>query len=487
MSAPELAVAKPARLDVRERFDRGLGSAKRAVGGFSVRTKILGIILALTTVLGLVVTLEVRSVMSDVLASEFDDRGIAIADAVAARVGTALLVGDTDAISELLSDEIASHPDAIYAVVLDANGQVLADTFGDEGLTVDLSEGQTSASQTTTQYLDFEIDVGAVHEFEAPIIGGTEGVVRLALSESRSTNLITGLTNRVVMTMVLVGLIGVAAASVLTWLLTRPIADLVDVTRDVGCGDISAPARRWSGDEIGALGLAFDRMAIDLKGSQQTIAENEAVRTRLLEQLIHAQEAERKRIARDLHDTVGQALSSMMVGMAALTQSGADETVVAKRKELQQLAEETLDQVRQMSRELRPSALDDLGLAAALNLYSQDFGVLHPHMSVDLHVELPSRLAPTTETNLYRIVQEAMTNAARHGASHQLSVVVTMRGGRVRAIVEDDGEGFDPVAVRKSGQSVGIHGMQERAEILGGRIAIESGRDGTTVFVEVPT
>ncbi len=463
MGAPELAVVRPARLDARERLDRCLESAKRAIGGFSVRTKILGIILALTTVLGLVVTLEVRSVMSDVLSSEFDDRGEAMADEVAARVGTALLVGDTDAVSELLSDELANHSDAIYAVVLDTNGLVLADTFGDEGPTV-----------------------GPVHEFEAPIGDGPEGVVRVALSDSRMTNLISSITTQVVMTTVLVGLIGVAAASVLTWLLTRPIVDLAHVTRDVGGGDISAPPRRWSGDEIGALGVAFSRMEIDLKGSRQTIAESEAVQTRLLEQLIDAQEAERKRIARDLHDTVGQALSSMMVGMAALTQSGADETAIAKRKELQQLAEETLDQVRQMSRELRPSALDDLGLAAALNLYSRDFGILHPNMPVDLHVELPSRLAPSTETNLYRIVQEAMTNAARHSASRQLSVVVTIRNGMVRAIIEDDGHGFDHVAVRRSGQSVGIHGMQERAEILGGRITIESGRDGTTVFVEVP-
>jgi signal transduction histidine kinase len=150
------------------------------------------------------------------------------------------------------------------------------------------------------------------------------------------------------------------------------------------------------------------------------------------------------------------------------------------------LAEETLDQVRQMSRELRPSALDDLGLAAALDLYSRDFSILHPQMMVDLHVMLPDRLPSSIETNLYRIVQEAMTNAARHSTSDRLSVLVTKREGLVRAIIEDDGEGFDYAAVRRAGHSVGIHGMRERAELVGGKLIIESSHNGTTVFVEVP-
>jgi signal transduction histidine kinase len=287
-------------------------------------------------------------------------------------------------------------------------------------------------------------------------------------------------------TTVFVGLAGVAAASLLTWLLTQPIRDLVHTTREVGAGDLSARARHWADDEIGSLGVAFNRMVKDLEANRETIAQNESARTRLLEQLIDAQEEERKRIARELHDSVGQALSSLMVGMAVLTRSSTDAAVNAKREELQLLAEETLDQVRRMGRQLRPSALDDLGLAAALDRYSEDFEVLHPQLSVDLHVDLPHRLPSTTETNLYRIVQEGMTNAARHSSAGNLSVVVTNRNGVVKAIVEDDGNGFDPVAARRKGQSVGIHGMQERAELVGGRMTIESGRGGTTLFVEVP-
>jgi signal transduction histidine kinase len=486
MNGSEQPVAHSRPPEAGVGFDFWLERFKQSAGGFSVRTKILGIVLALTTVLGLVVTWQVRTVMTGVLMNELDNRGYSVVSDLAARTSDPILFNDTYGVFELLDDTVRNHPDATYAFVLDARGAVIAHTFGDEGFPVALLEAGSTEGAAATGSLRLETESGLVHDFQAPILDGTVGVVRLGLSEERLGGVVGGMTTQMLITTVFVGLVGVAAASLLTWLLTRPILDLVDTTREVGAGDLSARATHWADDEIGSLGAAFNRMVADLEANRETIAETEAARTRLLEQLIDAQEEERKRIARELHDTVGQALSSLMVGMAMLARSSTDETVIAKRKELQSVAEETLDQVRQMGRELRPSALDDLGLAAALDRYSQDFGVLHPLVSVDLHVDLPDRLPSTTETNLYRIVQEGMTNAARHSSAGKLSVLITRRNGVVRAIIEDDGHGFDPVAARKLGQSVGIHGMQERAELVGGGMTIESGRDGTTVFVEVP-
>ena len=486
MTTPELAVLRAGRPDARQRFDHWLERTKRMLAGFSVRTKLLGIILALTVVIGLVVTWQVRTVMSNVLVDELDYRGEAMAEELAVEAATPVLMGDTAAISALMGAAIRDHPDAIYAVVLGAGGGVLGSAFTDEISRGALPDIHPSDDLSTARHVDFENGSDSVHEFWAPILDGEVGTVRVGVSEARVDSAATGVTTHVVATTVLIGLIGVAAASVLTWLLTRPILELVHTTREIGSGDLDARATHLADDEIGTIGLAFNQMVTDLRGNQETIAKSEIVRKRLLEQLIDAQEAERKRIARDLHDTVGQALSSLMVGMAGLTKPDADGATIAKRRELQRLAEETLDQVRQMSRELRPSALDDLGLAAALELYSGDFSILHPRMMVDLHVMLPDRLASSVETNLYRIVQEAMTNAARHSTSDRLSVLVTNREGLVRAIIEDEGEGFDYAAVRKAGQSVGIHGMQERAELVGGKLTIESSHKGTTVFVEVP-
>ncbi|MCL1693664.1 MAG: ATP-binding protein, partial [Actinomycetia bacterium] len=133
-----------------------------------------------------------------------------------------------------------------------------------------------------------------------------------------------------------------------------------------------------------------------------------------------------------------------------------------------------------------PSALDDLGLAAALERYAEDYHLQHPSITVDMHINLPERLPPLVETAMYRIVQEAMTNAGRHSSAHRVSILITQRDGTVKTIVEDDGSGFDPDEVIRSQRSVGLHGMRERAELLDGSFAVESGHNGTTVYVEVP-
>jgi signal transduction histidine kinase len=158
----------------------------------------------------------------------------------------------------------------------------------------------------------------------------------------------------------------------------------------------------------------------------------------------------------------------------------------AKTAELRRTAGETLEDVRLLSRELRPSALDDLGLVAALERFVHEFTQRYPHLTVDLHIKLPERLPSMIETSLYRIVQEAMSNAARHGGADTLSILLTHRESHVQAIIEDNGSGFDVEAVRRAGSSVGLHSMTERAELLGGQVQLESSADGTAVYVEIP-
>ena len=145
-----------------------------------------------------------------------------------------------------------------------------------------------------------------------------------------------------------------------------------------------------------------------------------------------------------------------------------------------------MTEVRELSRELRPSALDDLGLIPTLERYAEDFTLRYPGINAHVHGDLTARLNQTVETALYRIVQEAMTNAARHGSASNVSVVLVQRPGSVRVIVEDDGSGFEPGTVRASRTSVGLHAMQERAELLDGEFVIESSSGGSTVYVEIP-
>ncbi len=482
--APEAPKVPEASRDIVDRFGDLIGDTKRMATGFSVRTKILGIIVTLTMIFGLGVTFQVRSAMTSVLITELENGGAAVASDLAARSADPILLDDAFSVRELLLDTVANYPDTEYAFVVDPSGTVLEHTFGDEGVPAELLDPPSGTFEAGTVHRYLDSDSRAIHDFETPIREGELGFVRVGMSGDRLAGVVDGITTQMLVATLFVALVGVAAASFLTWLLTRPILDLVETTRRVGDGDLTASASHWANDEIGALSVAFNQMVGDLAENRSTIAATEAARTRLLDKLISAQEEERKRIARELHDAVGQSLSSMMVGIAVMRRLSGGEAD-AKSRELQVLAGETLTQVRELSRELRPSALDDLGLKAALDRYAEDFAIRYPGIRTDVHIELLRRLPPSMETALYRIVQEAMTNAARHSGANTVSVLVVRRRGSLRAIIEDDGSGFDPEVVRGNQTSVGIHAMQERTELLGGRFDIESGPEGTTVYIEV--
>ncbi len=472
------------------RLNRWAEMIWQVAGGVNIRTKILGMVLALTIMLGLAVTWQVRVVMARVFVDELENRGVSVVSDLASRSIDPILLNDTYALYLLLRDTVLNHPDVLYAFILNPEGEVLAHTFGDAGFPIALlnSEIVNAAEYNlhgVIRHWVYKSNEGLVHEMIAPIMEGKAGVVRLGLTERRLQAIVDAVTGQMLLTTLAVAVAGIIAAMILTWLLTRPILDLVRTTQAVGRGDLQVRAPHWANDEIGTLANAFNQMVTELEASQRAIAEKEQARHMLLKKLITAQEEERKRIARELHDGVGQVLTSLMVGIRTLQRS--DASLQAERiDDLCRIAGETLEQVRTLSRELRPSLLDDLGLAAALERYASEFTRVYPEVQIDLHCALPRRLPTPIETALYRIVQEAMTNAARHSRATVISVLVSQRNGSVQAIVEDNGVGFDVEAVRRRQSSVGIFGMNERAELLGGTLDIESGSDGTTVYVEIP-
>jgi len=463
------------------RFDWLSDRTRQILGAVSVRTKILGIVLALTLALGLGVTWQVRTSTHRVLLEELDLRGIAVASDLAASSVDPILLDDTFALHQLLTQTVENHPDVVYAFVTDLEGDVVAHTFGSDGFPAQLIDFETIGEPFV-----YDSEVGRIRDFAEPILADRVGTARVGLSEERLSTLVAGITTQMLLTTLAVAVAGIAAAVFLTWLLTRPILDLVETTRRVGAGDLGARARPWARDEIGVLAEAFNDMVDDLDESRATIEAKEAARTRLLEQLITVQEEERKRIARQLHDGVGQSLNSLVLGLSTLMQGDDSINASAEATQLRDVTFEALDGVRQLSRELRPSVLDDLGLAEALEHYAVEVAGLYPDLMVDTQLDLDTRLSPAVEIAVYRMVQESMTNAARHSGARTLSVVVAQRAGRTQAIIEDNGIGFDVEAMRRSGKSVGIHGITERADLVGGDVRFESGASGTTVFIEVP-
>jgi signal transduction histidine kinase len=204
-----------------------------------------------------------------------------------------------------------------------------------------------------------------------------------------------------------------------------------------------------------------------------------------LRRIVDAQELERRRLARELHDETGQALSSILLGLKGLEEKVGDGHARAEVAGVRELVVATLQDVRRLAVELRPKVLDDFGLVPALERLAETFAT-QTGMRVRFESSLSDmRLPPEVETALYRIVQESMTNIVKHSHARSISIALVRKAGAAAAVVEDDGDGFDPAVVRDGG--FGLEGMRERVGLLDGRLQIESKPgEGTTIVAEVP-
>ncbi len=257
---------------------------------------------------------------------------------------------------------------------------------------------------------------------------------------------------------------------------------------NLACGE----SRSYTPDELRLLASIGNQIGIAVENARlwEELKRKEELRAKLLQKVISAQEEERKRIARELHDDTGQALTSLMVRLKLLQTAKSPAELEERASELAALTGHALEGVRDLAVELRPSTLDDLGLVAALHRDTGDCARKHG-IEVDYQVTGLGdlRLAPEMETTIYRIVQEALTNVAKHANASNVSVLLECRGDDLIAIVEDDGEGFDISSVMGSkikDRKLGLFGMQERASLIGAKLTIESQPGtGTSVFVEL--
>src|SRR5215213_9632292 len=236
---------------------------------------------------------------------------------------------------------------------------------------------------------------------------------------------------------------------------------------------LGAPDARFSDDDVRLAETFAARAAVGVELSER-------VQRDALRRIVAAQELERRRLARELHDDTGQALTSILLGLKQL--EGAEPASV---EALRELVVATLQDVRRLAVELRPKVLDDFGLVPALERLAQSFAE-QTGIAVDLEAgAITERLPAEVETAIYRIVQEALTNVVKHAHAHRVSVFLTRNNRRIKALIEDDGQGFSPEAA--TGDGIGLIGMRERIELLDGTLTVEStSTSGTAIAVEVP-
>jgi signal transduction histidine kinase len=250
---------------------------------------------------------------------------------------------------------------------------------------------------------------------------------------------------------------------------------------------------------IGVL-VAVDKQGQDIRFTDQDLRLAETFASRasvavdlsqrvardVLRRAVEAQEAERRRLAMELHDETGQDLTSILLGLRAVEEARSDEARTEALARVRELVVGAIHDVRRLAVELRPKALDDFGLAPALERLAETFSE-QTGIEVSFEADLPDRRFPSElETALYRIVQEGLTNVLKHAHAEKVEVLVQRRNGAIRAEVRDDGVGFRPDQVRD--EALGLSGVRERIALLNGRFEVGPGRGGTgtTLTVEVP-
>ena len=302
----------------------------------------------------------------------------------------------------------------------------------------------------------------------------------------------------------LVSVLGFFGALLVAWVttrhVTRPTEQLTIAAQRMARGDLESPIRVTAQDEVGRLAENLDAMRDQLRDAYRQISEaNERLEGQVAERtarlsdvlgkVISAQEEERRRLARELHDETAQTIGALAIALDRVRHGlgGAAPETVSQLQEAQAIVKQLLEETRRLILDLRPMALEDLGLVPAIRWYAeshlQERGVV-----TTIALDRPAvRLAPHLEVALFRIAQEAINNIARHAEAGRATIDLDFSADAVRIAVTDDGRGFDVDRALSSSGSVGLLGLQERTRLLNGRMDICSrAGEGTRITVELP-
>jgi len=403
-----------------------------------------------------------------------------------------------------------------HASLVDANGVVLASTDPAQ-----LHQNLVCTARTARLVRNRETAIGLCRDCHssavpwvmtvAPLSAAPWGV---AVLQPEDAVLATagGIPGR--LALVALGLLLVAG--VFAWgvvrSVTKPIAVLTSSAERIAAGAMDEPIPELARDELGRLGESIERMRSSLRdmiayvaranealekrveertrelaSANEQLRDRDAQRQRLLRMVITAQEDERKRIARELHDETTQSLAVLTMGIETAATAIRTGGPMPRLDEVKALAVRTLEEVHRLILDLRPAVLDDLGLFSALRWYAERF-LASRGIAVRCEIaELDRRLPPEVEIALFRIGQEAMNNIVRHAKAESVLIQLGSDGRELRIEIEDDGQGFTPGITPSDRPHYGIMGIQERAELLGGVAVIDSapGR-GTRIEVRVP-
>lgn len=469
----------------------------------SLYYKVNGLIIGMLFLSSLIIGFIMLQSTSRLLNSQMEKRGVEIASYVASLSSNDVLIEDHFSIFERLNKTRANNEEVRYILVTDSAGRILAHTFSGtlpQGLPQVLLPKTSGLDAVSTPdgatIVRFRSNEGPIREITVPIENGDVGFVRIGMSENTLQILLGQKFNEIILTTLLICFLAGIGATHMAYVIVQPVQDLSHIAKQIENGNYNVQADIRAEDEVGRLAVSFNAMASSLQEKDlenkhllEELRAKETLRASLMNKLFTVQEDERRRISRELHDETGQSMASLLAYMkvllAKLTNNDQRDLLMGARD----VAINVLEGLRKMAIELRPPVLDYLGIVAALEKYAQNFSQQH---RIEMNFSSPSEkllVSNDIALALYRILQESLTNIAKHADASHVDVELTKSFEHVKMVIRDDGHGIHANALAEALENnrLGLFGMQERAELLGGSLAFRSSPNrGTTIIVILP-
>lgn len=459
----------------------------------SIYYRILAMALFIIALLSLATGLMVWDSLDDIVSQQLQKRGAEIATHVALGSGNYILMEDLYNLYDLAAQTAANSEDVRYILIIDSNKRLLAHTFHG-GIPRGLLDDMAELNQQEAAI--FNSNEGIIHDIVVPIENGAVGYVRVGMTEEYTRNSINQHIRDVLLTVFVICALAVFLSSRISALITKPIRNLAEVAESITQGNLDIRANIRDRGEVGRLATAFNEMAASLikaSGDKEVLLgelrAKEQIRDTLISKLMTAQEDERKRISRELHDETSQALTSLMLTMRVLAEDAPNQEQKDALLLGRDVAANILREVRDLAIELRPPALDDLGLVAAIERYSEKFASRH---GLDIDLNTAGRQTTVDDqiaVALYRIVQESLNNVVKHSGATTVAISITFQPNQIMVTIADNGKGIsddDLIRAQKENR-LGLYGMRERVELLQGRLDIrQSPHGGTELCITIP-
>ncbi len=470
---------------------------------------IVSVLLLLSLTIGALM-IETIGVLLD---QQMEKRGSEVASYIAALSSNDILLDDYYTLSDRINRTKDNTEDVRYILVTDSVGRIMAHTFSGN-LPEELSfmppqsedvslnktgfspfSGAETASGSSYRVSKFNSNEGAIREITVPVESGI-GFVRVGMSEKSTQQLLSQKTGEFFMITLLSCILAMVASTYLAHIIIKPVETLVQAAEEIRKGNFTVQTEKIAEDEIGHLTAVFNEMVNSLKQKEMEknrllaeLREKETLRTVLMNKMFSIQEEERKRLSRELHDETGQSLVSLLAYMKVLMSKLTSDTQRELLQEGRDLVIDVLDGLRKTAVELRPPVLDDLGIVAAMTKYIQNFSSAHHIIADFLAPEGKMSLSNETALTLYRILQESLTNVAKHAQATSVGITLFISMNNVTLQIEDNGVGMEleTLKIAYENKRLGIYGMKERAELVDGTLSLRSSPNGgTTLTVTLP-